>query len=114
MNFSTFLGWLHTGDLGHYNEDGELFITDRLKEIMKYRGHHVSSSEIEQILLDHPAVMDVAVVPIPHDIDNERPMALVKKVPDAQVRAHKYFTQCNIDKSITILMLSSIRLPKKN
>lgn len=52
---------------------------------MKYCGHHVAPSEIESLLLTHPEVLEVAVVPVPHDIDLERPMAFVKKVPGATV-----------------------------
>ena len=52
---------------------------------MKFRGHHVSPSEIEEILLNHPGVMEVAVVPIPHPLDIEHPMAFVKKVPGCDV-----------------------------
>lgn len=52
---------------------------------MKFRGHHVSPTELEKVLLRHPAVMEVAVVPIPHDLDLERPMAFVKKVPGLDV-----------------------------
>lgn len=71
--------------MGYYNEKGEIFLTDRLKEVMKYCGHHVAPSEIENLLLTHPAVLEVAVVPVPHDLDCERPMAFVRKVPGAEV-----------------------------
>lgn len=52
---------------------------------MKFRGHQISPYELEEILLKHPGVMEVAVVPIPHDLDLERPMAFVKKVPGFNV-----------------------------
>lgn len=76
---------MHTGDLGHYSVSGEIFLTDRLKEVMKYCGHHVAPAEIENLLLTHPAVLEVAVVPVPHEVDVERPMAFVKKVSGAEV-----------------------------
>ena len=52
---------------------------------MKFRGHHVSPFEIEEVLVGHPAVMEAAVVPVPHEIDLERPMAFVKKMPGSKV-----------------------------
>lgn len=78
-------GWLHTGDKGYYKDNGEVFIIDRLKEVLKFRGHHVSPFEIEEILVNHPGVMEVAVVAVPHEMDLERPMAFVTKVLGAKV-----------------------------
>ena len=52
---------------------------------MKYRGHHVSPVEIEEILANHPGVREVAVVPVPHNLDIERPMAFVRKNPGHNV-----------------------------
>lgn len=52
---------------------------------MKFRGHHVSPYELEEVLLRHPGVMEAAVVPLPHSVDLERPMAFVKRVPGADV-----------------------------
>lgn len=82
-------GWLHSGDLAYYNEEGELFIIDRLKELIKYRGHHVSPNEIENLLQSHPAVLEVAVVSIPHPIDDEHPVAFVSKIPNKDVSAEE-------------------------
>lgn len=56
-------GWLHTGDIGFIDEDDELFIIDRLKEIIKYKGYQVAPAEIEALLLNHPNISDAAVVP---------------------------------------------------
>ena len=78
-------GWFHSGDIGYYMENGELVICDRLKAIMKFRGHHVSPCEIENLLIRHPGVLEVAVAPIPHDLDIERPMAFVKVAPGYKV-----------------------------
>lgn len=76
---------MHSGDIGYYDENGEIFIIDRIKEIMKFRGHHVSPNEIEEVLVAHPGVLEVAVVPVPHLLDVERPMAFVKKNPGHNV-----------------------------
>ncbi|XP_032691423.1 4-coumarate--CoA ligase 1-like [Odontomachus brunneus] len=68
-------GWLHSGDLCYFDEDGELFVIDRLKELIKYRGHQISPGEIETVLMSHPAVLEVAVVAVPHSTDDEHPIA---------------------------------------
>ncbi|KAI4482922.1 hypothetical protein M0802_013600, partial [Mischocyttarus mexicanus] len=78
-------GWLHTGDLGYYDEDGEIFFIDRLKETIKYRSHLVSPWEIERLLLTHPKIVDVAVVSVPHLEDDEHPIAFVTKVPGSKI-----------------------------
>ncbi|XP_014613094.1 PREDICTED: gramicidin S synthase 2-like [Polistes canadensis] len=78
-------GWLHTGDLAYYNENGEIFIMGRLKETMKYQGNQISPNEIENLLFTHPDVVDVAVVGVPHREDDEHPIAFVTKVPNSKV-----------------------------
>ena len=55
-------GWLHTGDIGHVDADGHVYIVDRLKELIKYKGFQVPPAELEALLLTHPAVADAAVV----------------------------------------------------
>ncbi|KAL2652730.1 hypothetical protein R1flu_020858 [Riccia fluitans] len=55
-------GWLHTGDIGYIDEDGDVFIVDRLKELIKYKGFQVPPAELEALLLSHPAVTDAAVI----------------------------------------------------
>ncbi|XP_033364444.1 4-coumarate--CoA ligase 1-like [Bombus vosnesenskii] len=82
-------GWVHTGDLAYYNEKGEVFIMDRLKEVMKYRGHQITPTEIENVLQSHPAVLEVAVVGIPHPTDDEHPIAFVSKIPNKEVSAEE-------------------------
>ncbi|XP_072767524.1 LOW QUALITY PROTEIN: uncharacterized protein [Anoplolepis gracilipes] len=78
-------GWLHSGDIGYFDEDGELFIVDRIKDLIKYRGYHISSGEIEGVLLSHPGVSEVAVTGIPHPTDDEYPIAYVTKMPGIEV-----------------------------
>lgn len=80
-----FLGWLHSGDLAYYNENGEVFIVDRLKEIIKYKGYQISPNKIENLLQSHPAVLEVGVVGIPHPIYDELPIAFISKVPNKEV-----------------------------
>jgi len=70
-------GWLHTGDIGHVDSDGHLFIVDRLKELIKYKGFQVAPAELEALLLTHPAVADAAVVGLPDEEAGEIPVAFV-------------------------------------
>ncbi|RDD39445.1 4-coumarate--CoA ligase 1 [Trichoplax sp. H2] len=72
-------GWLHTGDIGYFDKEGDFFIVDRLKELIKYKGFQVPPAELEELLLTHPKIADVAVIGIP-DIDaGELPKAFVVK-----------------------------------
>jgi acyl-CoA synthetase (AMP-forming)/AMP-acid ligase II len=70
-------GFLHTGDIGSFDEEGFLTITDRLKELIKVKGVGVAPAELEDLLLGHPAVNDVAVCGIPDERAGERPKAFV-------------------------------------
>lgn len=70
-------GWLHTGDVGHYDHDGFFKIVDRTKELIKVKGLQVSPSELENILLKHPDVADVGVLGVPHDRMGEAPRAYI-------------------------------------
>jgi acyl-CoA synthetase (AMP-forming)/AMP-acid ligase II len=70
-------GWLHTGDLGHLDEDGSVFLVDRLKELIKVKGFQVSPAELEAVLCAHPAVADAAVVGVPDERAGELPKAFV-------------------------------------
>ncbi|MEZ5144571.1 MAG: 4-coumarate--CoA ligase family protein [Acidimicrobiales bacterium] len=70
-------GWLHTGDIGHIDADGHLYIVDRLKELIKYKGFQVPPAELEAVLLTHPAVADAAVVGLPDEEAGEIPVAYV-------------------------------------
>jgi len=70
-------GWLHTGDIGHADEDGYFYVVDRLKELIKYKGYQVAPAELEALLVGHPAVADAAVVPKPDEEAGEVPKAYV-------------------------------------
>lgn len=72
-------GWYKTGDKGHFDEDGYLYIVDRIKEIMKSKGYQISPSEIEELVLELPEVADVCVVGIPDVVTINLPAALVIK-----------------------------------
>ena len=75
-------GYLHTGDIGTIDQEGYLKITDRLKDVIKTGGEWISSLELEDLILKHPAVAETAVVGIPDPKWGERPLALVVLKPD--------------------------------
>jgi acyl-CoA synthetase (AMP-forming)/AMP-acid ligase II len=70
-------GWLHTGDLGQVDRDGNVFVVDRLKELIKVSAYQVAPAELEALLAGHPAVADAAVIPRPDDTHGEVPVAVV-------------------------------------
>jgi acyl-CoA synthetase (AMP-forming)/AMP-acid ligase II len=76
-------GWLHTGDVGHVDAEGWLFVVDRVKELIKYKGFQVAPAELEALLLAHPGIADAAVVGTRDDDGNEIPHAYVVRRPTA-------------------------------
>jgi long-chain acyl-CoA synthetase len=72
-------GWLYTGDIGHVDSDGFTYIVDRKKEMIKYKGFGIAPAELESLLMEHPAVMDSAVIGIPDDEAGELPKGFVVK-----------------------------------
>lgn len=70
-------GWLHTGDIGYADEDGYVWIVDRAKELIKYKGLQVAPAELEAVLVSHPAVADAAVIGVPDEEAGELPKAFV-------------------------------------
>jgi acyl-CoA synthetase (AMP-forming)/AMP-acid ligase II len=78
-------GWLRTGDLGRIDGDGQLYVVDRLKEMVKYKGFQVAPAELEALLLTHPAVADVAIIPKPFVEAGEIPKAFVVRAPGTTV-----------------------------
>jgi len=71
-------GWLHTGDVGHLDEDGYLFITDRMKDMIIRGGENIYCVEIEQRLVSHPGIADAAVIGVPHPELGEEVKAVVQ------------------------------------
>jgi long-chain acyl-CoA synthetase len=78
-------GWLHTGDLARQDEDGYIYIVDRKKDMIIRGGYNVYPREIEEVLYQHPAVLEVAVVGIPHPDLGEEVCAVVVPREDVAV-----------------------------
>ncbi|XP_022921335.1 4-coumarate--CoA ligase 1-like isoform X1 [Cucurbita moschata] len=70
-------GWLHTGDMGLVDDDDELFIVDRLKELIKYKGFQVAPAELEGLLISNVHIVDVAVIPMKDEVAGEVPVAFI-------------------------------------
>jgi long-chain acyl-CoA synthetase len=71
-------GWLHTGDIGREDEDGFFFITDRKKDMIIYKGYNVYPRDLEEVIFEHPAVQQCAVVGRPEVEVGEAPVAFVQ------------------------------------
>ncbi|XP_036360069.1 4-coumarate--CoA ligase 2-like [Octopus sinensis] len=91
-------GWLYSGDLAHYDEDGHFYITDRLKELIKYKGFQVAPAELEALLITHPDIKDCAVIGIPDEKAGELPRAYVVSNDKSTIREEDVlnFTKANV------------------
>ncbi|GJQ76618.1 hypothetical protein Trydic_g15480 [Trypoxylus dichotomus] len=76
-------GWMKTGDIAYYDEDGYFFIVDRIKELIKYKGFQIAPAELEQILLTNPKIQDAGVIGVPDEDCGEIPLAFIVKQPSA-------------------------------
>jgi long-chain acyl-CoA synthetase len=86
--------WLHTGDIGYLDADGYLFLTDRKKELIKVSGFQVWPREIEEVLAEHPAVLEVGVTALPDAGKGEVPGAWVVLKPGATAEPHEIRAFC--------------------
>jgi acyl-CoA synthetase (AMP-forming)/AMP-acid ligase II len=82
-------GWLRTGDIGHVDDGGFLFISDRIKDMIITGGENVYSPEVERVLVEHPAVAEVAVIGTPDDHWGERIRAVVALAPGQTATAEE-------------------------
>ncbi|CAK5197270.1 unnamed protein product [Aphanomyces euteiches] len=83
----TSCGFLKTGDLGYIDDDGHVFVVDRLKELIKYKGHQVAPAELEDLILKHPKVFDVACIRGYDEQGEELPKACVVVRPGEKLTA---------------------------
>jgi acyl-CoA synthetase (AMP-forming)/AMP-acid ligase II len=70
-------GWLHTGDIGRLDQDGNCYIVDRMKELIKCNAYQVAPAELEALLMAHPQIRDAAVIPMLDQMAGEVPKAFV-------------------------------------
>lgn len=77
-------GWLRTGDVGHIDQQGYVQLTDRSKDVIKSGGEWISSVDLEDAILSHPDVDEVAVIAMPDERWQERPLAIIVPVPGSQ------------------------------
>ncbi len=82
-------GWLHTGDVARIDADGHMYIVDRVKELIKYKGFQVPPAELEALIVTHPAVADVAVIGVPDVEAGELPKAFVVLKQGAEATAEE-------------------------
>jgi len=87
-------GWFYTGDLGKMDDDGYLYIVGRLKEMINRAGEKVYAQEVEQVLLQHPAVVEVAVIGISHEVLGEEVKAFIVLKKGAQVTEEELIAHC--------------------
>ncbi|KAI7730612.1 hypothetical protein M8C21_009107, partial [Ambrosia artemisiifolia] len=77
-------GWLHTGDIVYFDQDGYLYIVDRVKEIIKYKGFQIAPADLEDVLVSHPDILDAAVTGVRDEDAGEIPVAFVVMKPGAE------------------------------
>ena len=87
-------GWLRSGDGGHIDADGYVYVTDRIKDMIISGGENIYPAEIERVLAEHPAVADVAVIGVPDERWGEVPKAVVVAKPGAQLDAEQVLAWC--------------------
>jgi long-chain acyl-CoA synthetase len=74
-------GFFHTGDLGRMDEDGYLYIVDRLKDLIIHGGYNVYPREVEEVLYEHPGILEVAVIGIPDEKYGQTVTAVITPMP---------------------------------
>lgn len=87
-------GWFHTGDVGVLDDDGYLYIVDRLKDLIISGGENIAGSEVERVLDEHPDVLEAAVVGAPHERWGEVPVAHVVPRPGSSPSAEALIEHC--------------------
>ena len=87
-------GWVHTGDMGYMNDNGYLFIMDRSKDMIISGGENIYPREIEEVLIRHSAVREVAVIGIPDPKWGEAIKAIVAQVPETSVTEKELIDFC--------------------
>jgi fatty-acyl-CoA synthase len=87
-------GWFHSGDLGVQHADGSIELRDRMKDIIISGGENISTIEVEQAVVSHPAVLECAVIAVPDEKWGEVPKAFVTLKPGASLTAEELVDHC--------------------
>jgi acyl-CoA synthetase (AMP-forming)/AMP-acid ligase II len=87
-------GWFHTGDVGLRDDDGYLYIVDRLKDMIVSGGENIASSEVERVLYEHEGVVEAAVVGHPDERWGEVPVGYVVVAPGATATSAELIEHC--------------------
>ena len=87
-------GWFHSGDIGYRDEDGCYFIVDRKKDMILRGGFNVYPREVEEVLYEHPAVVEAAVIGVPHESHGEEVKAVVALSPGAKLAEDELIDWC--------------------
>ena len=87
-------GWFHSGDIAVLHPDGSIELRDRMKDIIISGGENISTVEVEQAVVSHPAVMECAVIPIPHEKWGEVPKAFVTLKPQQEASEAEIIEHC--------------------
>jgi acyl-CoA synthetase (AMP-forming)/AMP-acid ligase II len=87
-------GWFRTGDMGRVDDDGFVFVEDRIKDMIISGGENIYSPEIERVLAEHPSVMEVAIIGVPHDRWGETVKAVVSLKPDTAATEADLIAYC--------------------
>jgi acyl-CoA synthetase (AMP-forming)/AMP-acid ligase II len=78
-------GWLRTGDVGFLDEDGYLYLSGRMKEVIIRGGNNVYATDVEAVLYEHPSILEAAVIGVPHDVLGEDVGAVVVAKPGVEL-----------------------------
>ncbi len=87
-------GWYHSGDMGKLDEDGFIYVVDRLKDMIVSGGENIYPAEVESVIAEHPGVAEVAVVGMPDDTWGEVPRAFVAKMPGVELTTEDIIALC--------------------
>ena len=98
-------GWVFTGDAGYLDDNGDLFIVDRVKDMVVTGGENVFTTEVENAVISHPAVQDVAVIGVPHPEWGEAVHAIVITHPGQAVSEDELLAHCRE-------LIAGYKLPK--
>jgi fatty-acyl-CoA synthase len=99
-------GWFHSGDLGVQHPDGAVELRDRAKDIIISGGENISTIEVEQAVVSHPAVLECAVIAVPDEKWGEVPKAFVTLKPGASVTVEELVAHCRT-------RLANFKLPRQ-